>query len=164
MRLAISLFSLGLSLCFYGCQQNDAINMPTKDVGNQAIIVGPTGLLIDSMMTPYIAKLRELTSNNAGLAIGVTQGDSVVYARTFGYENIELEQKADFNTLFHIASVSKPFTAFAAVTLVHQGKLHLDDKIVDLVPEFQMQGSGFEEITIEHILNAYLGYSQTCKC
>lgn len=126
--------------------------MPSKEADMQAIIAGPTGLLLDSVMTPYIEKLRELTNNNAGLAIGVTQGDSVVYARTFGYENIEREQKADFNTLFHIASVSKPFTAFAAVTLVQQGKLHLDDKIVDLIPEFHMQGSGFEEITIEHIL------------
>lgn len=111
------------------------------------------GQHIDSMLTPYVNNLRELTDNTAGLAIGITKGNKIIYAKTFGYANIETEEKADFNTVFHIASVSKPFTAAAVVKLIQQGKLNLSDPIIKYIPEFEMKGEGYKDITIQHILN-----------
>jgi len=119
---------------------------------NTEIIVGETGKLLDSLLTPYVNELRDLTDNNAGLAIGITKGKEIIYARTFGYANIEKNIKADFNTVFHIASVSKPFTAAAIAKLVQQEKLKLDDPIIDYIPEFEMKGEGYNKITIRHIL------------
>ena len=116
------------------------------------IIEGPEGVILDSLLTPYLLQLRDLTNNNAGLAVGVTKGDKIIYARTFGFSNIEDSIKADLNTVFHIASVSKPFTAAAIVKLLEQGKLNLDDFIVKHIPEFEMKDPSYKQITIKQIL------------
>ncbi|WP_084205916.1 serine hydrolase [Psychroserpens mesophilus] len=119
---------------------------------NTKIVEGEDGELLDSILTPYIKNLRKLTHNTAGLAIGVTKGERIIYARTFGYANIEQGEKADFNSVFHIASLSKPFTAVAIAKLIEQGQLDLNDKIITYIPEFQMKGDGYDSITIKHIL------------
>ncbi|HMQ49493.1 MAG TPA: serine hydrolase [Saprospiraceae bacterium] len=116
------------------------------------IIEGDEGARLDSLLTPYLLQLRDLTNNQAGLAVGVTKGEKIMYARTFGYANIKDSTEADFNTVFHIASVSKPFTAAAVVKLVEQGKLNLDDFIVKHIPEFEMKDARFKQITIKQIL------------
>jgi CubicO group peptidase (beta-lactamase class C family) len=120
---------------------------------NTVIIAGKEGEILDSILTPYVEELRNSINNNAGLAIGVIKGNAIIYARTFGYSNIEKKQKANFNSVFHIASLSKPFTAMAITKLVQQQKLQLDDKIIDFIPELKMKGSNYQLITIRHALS-----------
>lgn len=139
---------IALGLILLNCETNPKTN-PTEI---KSIISGKQGKLLDSVLTPYVKQLRTHTDNTAGLAIGVTKGDSIIYVQTFGFENLKRNANADLNTRFHIASVSKPFTAAAVVKLVEQGKLKLDDKIIDFIPEFQMIGDGYRQITIKHIL------------
>lgn len=144
MKTVIFLFSLSLLLTC--CK-------PEKEsLSNTERIIGETGQLLDSILTPYVNEFLEHTDNSAALAIGITKGDDIVFAKTFGYANIAKKEKADFNTLFHIASVSKPFTAAAVMKLVQQNKLKLNDLVIDYIPEFEMQGTGYDEITIKHIL------------
>lgn len=116
------------------------------------IAIGEQGERLDSLLVPYINEIRELTDNNAGLAIGVSKGDQTIFARCFGYSNIAQQKEVDFNTVFHIASVSKPFVACAVAKLIEQKKIELEDKIVDLLPEFEMKGSGYDLITVKHLL------------
>ncbi|QIE58766.1 serine hydrolase [Rasiella rasia] len=126
---------------------------PSKALAmNTTIVETELGARVDSVLTPYLENLRTTTDNNAALAVGITKGDKIIYARTFGYANIEKGLKADLNTVFHIASVSKPFTAAAVVKLIQQGKLKLDDKIIDIVPEFKMKGDNYKNITVKQIL------------
>jgi len=120
--------------------------------GESHIANGEQGARLDSLLVPYVNELRQLTDNNAGLAIGVNKGDQTIFARCFGYSNIAQQKEVDFNTVFHIASVSKPFVAFAVAKLIEQNKIKLEDKIVDLLPEFEMIGSGYDLITVKHIL------------
>ena len=124
---------------------------PIKDT-KTSIVQGKLGLRLDSLLTPYIQQLRARTDNQAGLAIGITKNEKIIYARTFGFANIKTGEKADFHTRFHIASVSKPFTAAAIVKLIQQGKLNLEDKLIDHIPEFEMKGEGYKNITIKHVL------------
>ena len=138
-----------LAILVTSCRSQDSNVATNKQV---EIINGDLGLQLDSLLTPYVINLRKLTDNNAGLAIGVTKGDNLIYAKTFGYASIEDSIEADFNTLFHIASVSKPFTASAIVKLVGQGKINLDDYIIDYIPEFKMKSDGYELVTIKHAL------------
>lgn len=135
-----------LGLLFFACQKKE----PVKN--ENLIVQGPTGHLLDSILTPYIQGLRSITDNKAGLAIGVTQGEEIVYARVFGYADIATKRKVDFNTSFHLASVSKPFSAIAIAKLLQDQKIKLEDRLIDHIPEFQMQGEGFDKITIEHML------------
>lgn len=135
-----------LMLFFIGCSNNESA------IEKNIIKNGDTGQLVDSLLTPYINELRALTDNEAGLAIGIAKADEIIYARTFGYAQIEKAQKVDFDTRFHLASVSKPFSAIAIAKLIQDNKIKLDDHLVELIPELKTLGNGFDKITIENIL------------
>ncbi len=53
-------------------------------------------------------------------------------------------------TIFAVASVTKPFTATAVMQLVERGVLSIDQPVIDLLPEFA--GPGKEDITLRHFL------------
>jgi len=54
------------------------------------------------------------------------------------------------DAIFLVASVTKPVTAAAAMRLVEEGQLSLNDRVADLVPEFGNRGK--EAITVRHLL------------
>ena len=90
------------------------------------------------------------TSKSPGTVIGIIRNDSLVYARGYGMANLEYDIPNSPETIFHMASVSKQFTAYAIVLLARQGRLNLDDDIhtyLPWVPDFK------EKITIRHLLN-----------
>src|SRR5918996_3456628 len=70
-----------------------------------------------------------------GAAIAVIKDGAVVYKRGYGSANLEYNIPITPQTVFHVASVSKQFTAFAVTVLANQGKLSLDDDIRKHLPE-----------------------------
>jgi CubicO group peptidase (beta-lactamase class C family) len=54
------------------------------------------------------------------------------------------------DTIFLVASITKPVTATAAMLLVERGKLTLDEPVVSFVPEFA--GKGKEKVLVRHLL------------
>jgi len=93
-----------------------------------------------------------------GGVIGILSGDDVVLKKSFGIKDLEQNKLVDENTLFDIASTSKHITAFAILMLEYQGKLNLDDNIIDYLPGFP----GFEhEVTIRHLLQHTSGIPST---
>jgi len=148
MSIKSRIFATFLLVVLLSCTNN---KLP-QQLAEKEIVEQGLGKQVDSLLTPFVVKLREATDNTAGLAIGITKGEQIIYARTFGFSSVEKGIEANLNTVFHIASVSKPFTAVAVVKLVQQGKLKLDDKIIDYIPEFRMKGDSYKNITIKQIL------------
>lgn len=66
-----------------------------------------------------------------GAALAVTRHGKLVYARGFGFADREAKEHVEPTALFRIASVSKPITAVAVMQLVEQGRLGLEDKVVE---------------------------------
>ena len=64
-----------------------------------------------------------------GAALAVARNGRIVYARGYGYADRDKKEPVEPNSLFRIASVTKPFTAVAVLQLVEKGKLHLNDKV-----------------------------------
>jgi len=64
-----------------------------------------------------------------GLALAVVRGDSVVYARGYGFADLAHRVLATDSTAFVIASITKTFTAVAVLSLVEEGRVALDDPI-----------------------------------
>ncbi|MCB1035309.1 MAG: beta-lactamase family protein, partial [Acidobacteria bacterium] len=58
-----------------------------------------------------------------GLAVGVVEGDRVVYARGFGRRSLETCEPVTPSTLFYLLSVTKSFTGMAAALLHEDGKV-----------------------------------------
>jgi CubicO group peptidase (beta-lactamase class C family) len=90
------------------------------------------------------------TPNTPGCVIGIVRNDSLIYAKGYGLANIEYGVPNTPETIYHMASVSKQFTAYAIVLLAGQGKLKLDDDIHKYLPWFPDLK---EKITIRHLLN-----------
>src|SRR5690606_25435213 len=87
---------------------------------------------IDEILSKYLAE-----SHAPGAALAITDGGRLVYARGFGYADIGAREQVEPESLFRIASISKPFTAVAILQLVEQGKLSLDTPIYSLLDEYE---------------------------
>lgn len=74
-----------------------------------------------------------------GAAVGIYREGRVVYSHGYGSAQLGRDAAVTPHTVFHVASVSKQFTAFAIALLAREGKLDLDRKISTYLrdlPEF----------------------------
>lgn len=91
-----------------------------------------------------ISKLEQLAQKQVdekklvGMAVGVIYKDKLVFAKGFGPRELGKAEKIDADTVFQLASVSKPISATVVAELVGEGKITWDSKISDLDPSFQM--------------------------
>jgi len=69
----------------------------------------------------------------------VARGGTILRHEAYGRSNIENQRPFTTNTLCWIASITKPVTVAAAMTLVDAGKLALDDPVEKYLPEFREQ-------------------------
>jgi len=88
-------------------------------------------------------------TDSPGCALGVGRGGRVVYEKGYGMSNLESDIAITPGSIFHVASVSKQFTAMAAMLLARDGRLSLDDDIRKYLPEIPNYG---HTITIRHLL------------
>jgi CubicO group peptidase (beta-lactamase class C family) len=79
-------------------------------------------------------------TDSPGCALGVARGGKVVYEKGYGMSNLESDIAITPGSIFHVASVSKKFTAMAAMLLARDGKLSLDDDIRKYLPEIPDYG------------------------
>lgn len=86
----------------------------------------------------YIAKGMK-TYDSPGLAIGIVADDKLAYSKGFGVRRKSHSAPVDAQTVFQIGSTTKAFLAASIAIMVDRGKLHWDDRVVDLAPEFQLQ-------------------------
>ncbi len=70
-----------------------------------------------------------------GLSVALAVGE-VVWTEGFGLADLENNVPANGETVYRLASVSKPITALAVLQLAERGKLDLDAPVQDYVPEF----------------------------
>jgi CubicO group peptidase (beta-lactamase class C family) len=73
-----------------------------------------------------------------GIAISVVFQDKVVCAAGFGVRDVDGREPVNADTVFQLASLSKPIGATVAAALIGKGKISWDSKISDLDPDFAM--------------------------
>jgi CubicO group peptidase (beta-lactamase class C family) len=89
-------------------------------------------------------------SDSPGCALGVYRDGQIIYKHGYGMANLNDDVAITPATVFHVASMSKQFTAASIVLLAQQGKLSLDDDVLKYIPELP----DFEErITIRHLVH-----------
>lgn len=84
-----------------------------------------------------------------GLSIAVVFGGSKALESGFGKSDVENDVEAKPSTVYRLGSISKCVTAVAAMRLVEQGKLSLEAKVRDLVPQWP---EAHPDITIQQLL------------
>ncbi|MFD1067068.1 serine hydrolase [Oceanobacillus locisalsi] len=91
--------------------------------------------------------------NVPGFAIGLAQDGEWSYAKEFGYRDREEELPLSPDTVFGVGSITKAFTAVAILQLQEKGKLHLNDSVINYLPELKMPNEEqTKQITIHHFL------------
>lgn len=88
----------------------------------------------------------------AGLAVGIVKDNEVIYSQGFGVKSITTQEPVTSTSLFHLASISKPFVATAMLQLFEQGKLDLDTPVVKYLPYFKINDDRFSQVTIRQML------------
>jgi len=86
--------------------------------------------------------------NSPGVAIAVLHNGKVAYTQGYGKANLEYDIPITPKTVFHAASLSKQFTAFAILLLEKQGKLSLNDPVSKYFPKL----SYGKKMTLKHLL------------
>ena len=88
-------------------------------------------------------------------AVLIAVNGEIIYNNAFGYANIEDRILNTPDTKFRIASFTKPFTAMLILQLVQDGKLQLDGKLTQYLPEFPKEKG--QNITIHQLLTHTAG-------
>lgn len=106
------------------------------------------------MTTQFESFLKQQMQEHAvpGFAIGVVKQGAVVYAKAFGVKNLDSQDDLTTSSLFHQASLTKPFVATCIMQLVERGKLHLDDPVIKHLPYFKLGDERYQAITIRQML------------
>ncbi|MCX7813508.1 MAG: serine hydrolase [Pseudothermotoga sp.] len=84
------------------------------------------------------------------LSIALVEDGKVIYARGFGFRQLETFAPADENTIYGVGSITKSFTALAVVKLAEEGKIDLDDQLEKYLP-IKLKPFG-EPVRVRHLL------------
>jgi CubicO group peptidase (beta-lactamase class C family) len=104
--------------------------------------------VLASQIDPIFASYS--SGHTPGCAVGVYRAGAVLFARGYGYADLEHDVPITDSTVFSIASVSKQFTAAAVLLLAGDEKLSLDDDVRRFIPELPDYGT---RITLRRLLH-----------
>ena len=115
------------------------------------LVTVTNGQIPDSLSKKVDAIFAEYDKTNSpGCALAILKEGKVIYKRGYGMSNMEYNIAITPTSIFHIASISKQFTAAAIVRLSLEGRLSLNDDIRKYIPEVPDFG---HTITFNHLLH-----------
>lgn len=116
---------------------------------------------LDSIMERY---LKRWEINGAQLAI--MRGDSLIYARGYGWADVERQQPMEPSHIMRIASVSKLVTAIGVMKLREMGRVRLSDRVFgpqgilsDTAYTHAIRDKRYYDITVEQLLRHKAGFN-----
>ena len=86
----------------------------------------------------------------------IIQDEKTIFHEAYGWSDLEKKRPVKRNSIWSIKSMSKPFTASAIMMLSEQGKLSVNDKLIDYIPEY----AGDSSTTLAHLLSHSSGYDE----
>ena len=108
----------------------------------------------DRMDAAARGALREIRA--AGFSVAVVRHGQPVLAKGYGYADLAERVPASASTIYRLASITKQFTAAAILHLAEEGKLSLEDRISEYLPDYPTAG---RLITIRNLLSHTSGLS-----
>ncbi|MBD0351286.1 MAG: beta-lactamase family protein [Flavisolibacter sp.] len=118
------------------------------------------GTSLDTLFQNCIAK-----KETAGVVCLISQNGKIIYEKAFGYRNVEQNLPMRKSSLFRLQSMNKVLISLAALTLVDQGKINLDEPASKYIPELNDKKVGVikdgqltyvpadKPITLRHVMS-----------
>jgi CubicO group peptidase (beta-lactamase class C family) len=114
----------------------------------------------DRPIEPVVKQLETFIENGMqktgvpGVAVAVVYRDRAVYLKGFGIRKAGSDKRVDSQTVFQLASLSKPIASTIVAALVGHGDVNWDDRIVDLDREFELSDpNATKRLTIRDLLS-----------
>jgi CubicO group peptidase (beta-lactamase class C family) len=105
--------------------------------------------MIREAVDAYVAR-QQSKHGITGASVAIVKDGEVVHCKGYGLANIEHSVPATEQTVYQIASVTKPFTAAAVMMLVEEGLIALTDPITDRIADLP---PAWQAVTIRHLLD-----------
>mgnify|MGYP006283675673 FL=1 len=103
---------------------------------------------VDSILQDYYSE------NSPGVSVMVLKNGEVQISKSYGYANLEDEEKATEHTNYHLASLTGQFTAMAVMILKDEGRADLSKKITEIWDGFP---DYCNSVTLNHLLKQSSG-------
>lgn len=112
-----------------------------------------TGVAVPELAVVDRAVLQVISKYKVpGIAVSIAKDGKLVYARGFGTADLVSGEPTQPDTLFRVASVSKPITAMAVLKLIEDGRISLDTKVLAYIGRVATGDPRYNDITVRHLL------------
>jgi CubicO group peptidase (beta-lactamase class C family) len=122
------ILTISLLFCFY------AVKTPAQSKADK----------INQLLKKYV----EYKAFNGEALVG--ENGKVIFKKGYGYANFEWKIKNTPDTKFRLGSITKQFTSMLIMQLVQEGKLRLDEKVSEILPNYPKEQG--KKITIHNLL------------
>lgn len=142
---------LGLALiifCFSGTGDDAKTNYTVSNTRLTPQVI--------NFLEEYIEKKME-RKRVPGLALALIENDSVVLTKGYGVKSVKTKEPVDENTLFHIGSTHKSFTALLFACLADDAICNWSDTVSKLRPDWHAWDSRLENVTVYELLSMTSG-------
>lgn len=96
--------------------------------------------------------------NAPGAAVVIIKDGRIALTKGYGVKDFQTQSSVDEHTLFQIASLTKPITAYLTGTLAAEQKVAFEDPIKRFVPDFKLSDSyATDHLTIRDCLSMHAG-------
>lgn len=103
-------------------------------------------------LAPLLTKFKSETGLPTGTAVVVIADGRIVHQSYAGYADIGKKQAVQRDTVFYIASATKPFFALNALLQQHRGKLSTHSSLQSLYPKTQFNGFDASQVQVRDLL------------
>jgi CubicO group peptidase (beta-lactamase class C family) len=152
-RVTMKTFSMGLAYSLILCAAPACAQPARSDHAAPVRQRAPASLTItiDTLVPALLA-----SRNIPGASVAILRHDTVLHVNGYGMASLSTRQPVTPQTIFQIASLTKPITALAVMLLVEEGKLRLEDSASRIVP--RLPGI-YRALTIRQLLTHTSGIS-----
>lgn len=114
---------------------------------------GATSTDVDALMAAY--------TDGPGGAVMVIQNGEIVHQNGYGLADVENGSPITTDTVFHLGSVGKQFTALGVMLLAEQGLVEYDAPLKTYLPELAWTGDDVTVRTLLHHTSGIMGYDDS---
>jgi len=171
MKKLQTLLVIILAACLISCSQekSNSLESEIESIENGLLT---TVIVKGDSLKKYSVSERMEYHTVPGMSIALVKDGELRWAKGYGIANTETGTPVTESTMFQAGSISKPIAALAALKLLEQGKLDLDEDVNQYLMEWKIPENRFteeEKVTIRRLLthtagmtvHGFPGYSQT---
>jgi CubicO group peptidase (beta-lactamase class C family) len=142
MKLIASMWTIPIALCLLGAAFADELR-----TSGDAKSLGFSAARLARIAPWYQARFDSFSPSDGlvpGAVVAIAKGGKLAYLQAIGFQDRAKTIPMQTNSIFWIASMSKPVTSVAAMILVDDGKLDLDAPVARYLPELGDMRVAFE--------------------